>query len=138
MDRSSRLQKRDSPTGGINWGTEKLRGVNLGGWLVLEPWITPSIFQAYPMSDGIIDEYTLGQALGQDGGSAVLKPHWDSWVTLADFQKIAASGFNVVRIPVGFWAYDNANTPYVSGAAPYIDYAIGWARQVGVKVVRIV
>ena len=23
----------------------KIRGVNLGGWLVLEPWITPSIFE---------------------------------------------------------------------------------------------
>ena len=22
----------------------QLRGVNLGGWLVLEPWITPSLF----------------------------------------------------------------------------------------------
>ncbi len=22
----------------------KFRGVNLGGWLVLEPWITPSLF----------------------------------------------------------------------------------------------
>lgn len=25
---------------------EKIRGVNLGGWLVLEPYITPSIFEA--------------------------------------------------------------------------------------------
>ncbi|KAI2481138.1 Glucan 13-beta-glucosidase [Pyrenophora tritici-repentis] len=28
----------------FNWGTDKVRGVNIGGWLVLEPWITPSIF----------------------------------------------------------------------------------------------
>ncbi|KAL2054819.1 hypothetical protein ABVK25_005123 [Lepraria finkii] len=30
------------------WGSEKVRGVNTGGWLVLEPWITPSIFQQLP------------------------------------------------------------------------------------------
>lgn len=30
------------------FGTEKVRGVNLGGWFVLEPWITPSIFEATP------------------------------------------------------------------------------------------
>ena len=24
---------------------DKIRGVNLGGWLLLEPWITPSIFE---------------------------------------------------------------------------------------------
>ena len=23
----------------------KIRGVNLGGWLVLEPWITPNLFE---------------------------------------------------------------------------------------------
>lgn len=54
---------------------------------------------------------------------------------LADFQKIAASGFNVVRIPVGFWAYDNTGSPYAAGAAPYIDKAITWARQTGLKVI---
>lgn len=34
--------------GGLKFpfGSEKVRGVNLGGWLVLEPWITPSIFEA--------------------------------------------------------------------------------------------
>lgn len=103
---------------------------------MLEPWITPSIFEKYPMSRGIVDEFTLTQALGaQAAHDDVLKPHWDSWATLADFQKIAASGFNLVRIPVGFWAYDNADTPYASGAAPYIDKAIGWARQCSLKVI---
>jgi len=31
----------------------------------------------------------------------ILKHHWDTWVTLADFQKIAKAGFNTVRIPIG-------------------------------------
>jgi glucan 1,3-beta-glucosidase len=30
------------------FGDDKIRGVNLGGWFVLEPWITPSIFEATP------------------------------------------------------------------------------------------
>jgi len=121
-------------TSAFNWGSEVIRGVNIGGWLVLEPWITPSIFQAYPDSEGIVDEYTLGEKLGYDAAQSVLTSHWNSWVTLSDFQKIADSGFNMVRIPIGFWAYDNSNTPYVTGAAPYLDQAITWARQVGVKV----
>lgn len=54
-----------------------IRGVNLGGWLVLEPWITPSIFQAYPFAKGIVDEYTLNAVLGtQEAHDSVLKPHW--------------------------------------------------------------
>lgn len=107
--------------------------MNLGGWLVLEPWITPSIFQQYPDSDGIVDEFTLSKVLGADAALQVLQPHWDTWITLADFQKIAASGFNVVRIPIGHWAYNDLG-PYARGAAPYIDAAIDWARQTGLKV----
>lgn len=50
------------------------------------------------------------------------------------FSKIAGAGFNLVRLPVGFYAYDNSNTPYVSGSAQYVDQAINWARQTGLKV----
>lgn len=32
----------------FNFNTQKVRGINLGGWFVLEPWITPSIFEAVP------------------------------------------------------------------------------------------
>jgi glucan 1,3-beta-glucosidase len=44
------------------FGQEKVRGVNLGGWLVLEPWITPSIFEAAPESavDGMLIEAPVG------------------------------------------------------------------------------
>lgn len=88
------------------------------------------------MSQGIVDEYTLCDSLGtQTAHDSVLQPHWQSWIQLSDMQKIANSGFNVVRIPIGFWAYDNANTPYASGAAYYMDQAIGWARQTGLKVI---
>lgn len=32
-------------TSKFDFGSEKVRGVNLGGWFVLEPWITPSLFE---------------------------------------------------------------------------------------------
>lgn len=65
----------------------------------------------------------------------VLKPHWDTWCTFADFQKIAASGFNTVRIPIGYWAYALADgETYTQGAAPYIDAAVDWARATGLKI----
>lgn len=128
--------KRQSAPTGFNWGNEKIRGVNLGGWLLLEPWITPSIFRKHPASAGIVDEYTLCKTLGRDRAhDEVLRPHWESWITLADFEKIAHAGFNVVRIPIGFWAFDNAGSPYARGAAAYLDKAVGWARRTGAKVV---
>lgn len=44
-NRMSGISKRDLR---FAFGEEKVRGVNLGGWLVLEPWITPSIFEDTP------------------------------------------------------------------------------------------
>src|SRR5438105_642299 len=46
------------------------RAVNLGGWLLIEPWITPSYFtRAYSANVNntpIIDEYTLTIAGGTE------------------------------------------------------------------------
>ncbi|KAF2471120.1 glycoside hydrolase [Lindgomyces ingoldianus] len=118
----------------FSWGSEKLRGVNIGGWLVLEPWITPSVFESLGRSD-VVDEYTLGQKLGHDAALAILRKHWDTWATWQDFNKIKQSGFNVVRIPIGYWAYDTFGAPYVQGAAAYIDAAIDWSRGLGLKII---
>lgn len=41
-------------------------------------------------------------------------------MTLDDFWKIKNAGFNVIRIPVGYWSYVDAWGPYASGAAPYV------------------
>jgi glucan 1,3-beta-glucosidase len=98
---------------------------------VLEPWITPSIFQAQDGS--VVDEYTLTQKV--PNAADILRRHWDSWVTLGDFQRIAGAGFNTVRIPIGYWAFEKyPGDPYVMGAQDYLDKAIGWARQTGLKV----
>lgn len=60
-------------------------------------WITPSIFQAQDGS--VVDEWTLTQKV--PNAESILKKHWDSWVTIGDFQKIKGAGFNTVRIPIG-------------------------------------
>ncbi|KAH8649423.1 glycoside hydrolase superfamily [Tricladium varicosporioides] len=129
---TSSLTKRSVSFG---WGSEKVRGLNIGGWLVLEPWITPSIFTSVDQSLGIVDEFTLTQKLGTTAAYNILKPHWDSWCTFADFQRIANAGFNTVRIPIGYWAYSlDSGESYTQGAAVYIDAAIDWARGTGLKI----
>jgi glucan 1,3-beta-glucosidase len=102
----------------------------------IRSFITPSIFEShsepgYPS----IDEWTLCERVGQKACADVLKPHWDTFVSLDDFWKIKNAGFNVVRIPVGYWSYVEPWGPYAQGAAPYLDAAINWARQTGLKVV---
>ncbi|KAL7422509.1 hypothetical protein Q5752_003157 [Cryptotrichosporon argae] len=130
---ASPLAQRDvSPS--FAYGTDKIRGVNIGGWLVLEPWITPSLFTATG-NDAIIDEWTFGSMQDYDTALAALTTHWDTWITETDFANIAAAGLNHVRIPIGYWAYDVSDgEPYVQGQAAYLEQAIGWARNHGLKV----
>ncbi|CAJ2509581.1 Uu.00g146070.m01.CDS01 [Anthostomella pinea] len=115
------------------FGSEKIRGVNLGGWLVLEPWITPSIFQATP--DNVVDEYTLTKTLGAAEASTRLESHWSSWITAADFTDMHSKGINFVRIPVGYWSVTPLDgDPYVSGGYKYLGQALDWAQSASIKV----
>ncbi|EDN08074.1 glucan 1,3-beta-glucosidase precursor [Histoplasma capsulatum] len=107
-------------------------GVNLGGWLVLEPWITPSVFEE--AGDRAVDEYTLSQILAGNARSRLSK-HWNSWITADDFKQIAAAGLTHVRIPIGYWAVAPLKgEPYVQGQVSYLDKAIRWAKQSNLKV----
>ncbi|PBP22472.1 putative Glucan 1,3-beta-glucosidase [Diplocarpon rosae] len=119
----------------FDYDSQKVRGVNLGGWFVLEPWITPSIFSDWANGGGVVDEYTYTATLGKSEASRRLEAHWSSWITEADFSEMASFGLNHVRIPIGYWALAPlAGDPYVQGQLPYLDQAMGWARKHGLKV----
>ncbi|KXG47045.1 Glycoside hydrolase, superfamily [Penicillium griseofulvum] len=124
-----------SPAVSLNfdYGVNKIRGVNLGGWLVLEPWITPSIFEA--AGESAVDEWSLCATLGAEKCRSVLSDHWSSFITADDLQQIRSAGMNHVRIPVGYWALKHLDgDPYVNGQLEHLDQAIGWARSAGLKV----
>lgn len=124
----SSLQSRANPS------AEKVRGVNLGGWLVLEPWITPSLFDE--AGDEAVDEYTLTEVLGAEEAAARLSEHWNTFITEEDFALIAEAGLNYVRIPVGYWAAAPLDgEPYVSGQLEHLDNAVAWARAHNLKVI---
>ncbi|CAG8952038.1 hypothetical protein HYFRA_00000774 [Hymenoscyphus fraxineus] len=110
-------------------GIPFLRGVNLGGWLVLEKWMNNEAFSGAFSSAS--DQFTFDQL---PGAAAALEKHWSTFFTEDDIKTIAATGINALRIPIGFWAYDNTNTKYLKGADVYLEKAIGWARTAGLKV----
>jgi len=118
----------------FNYNSKKVRGVNLGGWFVLEPWITPSLFESVN-DDSVVDEYTLTAKWGKQA-QAKMEKHWDSFYSEQDFADIAKAGLNHVRIPVGYWAVKKASgDPYVSGQLSRLDKAITWAKNHNLKVV---
>lgn len=112
---------------------DPVRGINLGGWLVLEPFITPKIFE---QNASIIDEYHLCKFLGPEEAKRQLKEHYETFITEADFKKIAEMGFNHVRIPTGHWAlHVTPDEPYVAYESwQYLLKGIQWARKYGLRV----
>ena len=110
------------------------RGVNLGGWLSIEPFITPSLFN-YDSQLGIIDEWTLTTYLGSNANS-VLEKHYATFVTEQTFIDIAAAGLDHVRIPFSYWAVVTyEGDPYVFRTSwRYLLRAIEWARKHGLRI----
>ncbi len=118
----------------------RLRGVNLGGWLVLEKWMKPSLFAGLAATD----ETTWCAELGT-AAPRLLRAHWDSFITREDFSWLAARGINAVRIPLGHWifgppypyhaAYGANPHPFVEGGVEVLDRAMDWAEEFGLRVV---
>lgn len=84
------------------------------------------------------DEWTFSQACGANLKS-VLTNHWDTYITDADIQLIAASGFNHLRIPLGYWAFTSqpSGTPYCSqcGQLDQLTRVLASANKYGLYVV---
>ncbi|TMW62428.1 hypothetical protein Poli38472_005046 [Pythium oligandrum] len=133
----------------IRRGSVKVKGVNLGGWLVAERWMTEDaeIWQGVPQGIADQGEFVTMQYLGHSVGDARFELHRSTWITEPDIAEIARSGLNAVRVPVGYWimgagSNSNANTPnagqwgvFAPGALKYLDELINsWALRHNVAV----
>ncbi|KAI6043526.1 glycoside hydrolase family 5 protein [Pisolithus marmoratus] len=118
------------------WGQDKVYGVNLGGLFVLEPFITPSLYQQYP---GSVDEWTLSTLMAADtanGGLNQLENHYNTFITEQDIAEIAGAGLNWIRLPIPFWAVEKWDfEPFLEKVCwPYILRVLQWARKYGLRV----
>jgi glucan 1,3-beta-glucosidase len=106
-----------------------LRGVNLGGWLVAERWMTPRLF------DGIDDdgEIAIVRELGYEKARERLTAHRDTFITEKDFRWLAEQKYDFVRLPIGFWLFEHTDD-FIDGER-YIKETFRWATQHGLKVV---
>ncbi|GME73087.1 unnamed protein product [Ambrosiozyma monospora] len=142
LDLLDRLTKRDdnstdNSSDVFDYSTNIVQGVNIGGWLVTEPYITPSIYWAAAETEGDqstvpLDEYHYCEELGTDECQTRLQNHWDTWIQEKDFKQIKDWGFNAIRLPIGYWAFARlADDPYATGQEEYLKSAIEWARNNG-------
>ena len=118
------------------YGTMPIRGVNLGGWLSIEPFITPSLFSSYKANQGVVDEYTLTAQLGPSQAAKVLEKHYALFITEQTFRDVQAAGFDHIRIPYPYWAVATyPGDPYVPKISwRYLLRGIEYARKYGLRV----
>ena len=121
-------------------GRANLRGVNLGGWLVLEKWITPSLFAGLKATD----ETSYCVELGTAEATKRLRHHWETFITRDDFAWLQRAGINAVRLPVGHWlfgpdypyhrSYGGTRYPFVEGGVAIVDRVFQWAEEFSLRV----
>ena len=104
-----------------------LRGVNVGNWLLIEPWMLGVADQ------GMGAEYAFDQLLIERFGEArhaELKKAWrDNWIQADDFAAIRDFGFNTVRVPFHHAVIEDMdNLGHIAdGGFEYLDRAVRWA-----------
>ncbi|RKP23897.1 glycoside hydrolase superfamily, partial [Syncephalis pseudoplumigaleata] len=116
-----------------------LMAVEKKAFLVPTLGITPSLFEQFesgPLASQTEDEWTFCEKLGRKEAERQLKHHWKTWVTKADFRRLADAGINHVRIPVGYWAVEkHRHEPWVQGQLEYLARAIRWADHYDIQVI---
>lgn len=105
-----------------------VKGVNLGNWLVLEKWMSPSLFAGTTAED----EYYLPTQLSRDAYESRIKVHRSEYITERDFATIRRIGLDTVRIPVPYFIFGD-RSPFI-GCIEELDKAFSWAEKYDIKV----
>lgn len=107
---------------------KKIKGVNLGNWLVLEKWMLPELFDG----TGAEDEVWLNRKMNPAELKEKMKEHRDTFITEQDFAFIKEQGIWLLRIPVPYFIF--GDRPPFNGCVEYLDKAFDWAEKYGLQI----
>jgi len=125
------------PSGGI-------RGVNLGSWLVFEPYMAVDRWHSMggdwlcgDCTTCVNDEFALTRKLGQSQANSVFNNHWSTFITQDDVNLMKQYGLNSVRIPIGFWIIEstvNSDEFYPRGGLAHLRRVGAMLRNAGINI----
>ncbi len=98
--------------------TVRLRGVNIGGWLVPEGWMNGQTDSA--------DRWAIEQLearFGTEKAEALMNAWFDNWFTIADLDVIKSWNFNLIRVPFGYRTLQNADGSWRRNSEGEIDFS---------------
>lgn len=107
-----------------------LKGVNLGGWLMMEGYILHAPNAA---------EQAFKKKFLSAAGERALKEFESefraNFIRADDFRRIADIGFNCVRLPFNHRLVETAPDVYDHDGVKLLDRTVGWAKECGLWVV---
>ena len=115
----------------------ELRGLDLGGWFIMEPWMCPADSGGLPDTYSIISE--LDSRFGVTAEQSLIRTYQTSWITTNDLNNITNGGFNLVRVPVwwgNFYSITNTTSSgWRSDAFAELDWVVTNCAARGIYVV---
>jgi glucan 1,3-beta-glucosidase len=101
---------------------DKIRGVNLGSWFVLERWMVQDLFKNNQVEGK--DETKFSKQV--PNLEEVLHQHYETFITIDDLNWIKDQGLNLVRIPIPWWLFGQG---IYQRSVEYIDRALSWCQE---------
>ncbi len=118
---------------GLDGKPLKLRGVNLGGWLLWEGW---EFGKGLLLSESTMLD-RLQTLVGAADANAFRDQVYANYITEADIARIAQLGFNSVRVPINAKILEDDAQPYVYKQSGWdiLDHVLAWCEKYNVYAV---
>ncbi|HTY85930.1 MAG TPA: cellulase family glycosylhydrolase [Candidatus Acidoferrum sp.] len=116
-------------TGGTNLVNDRgavvqLRGLNLGGWFIMEKWMCPLDSGSLPDTYSAITN--LDRRFGVATEQNLIYTYQTNWITTDDLNNIANAGYNCVRTPVWWGNFYSITNSTSSGWRPDAFTVLDW------------
>jgi beta-lactamase regulating signal transducer with metallopeptidase domain len=113
----------------------QLKAVNLGNWLMLEPWLLDLNNADFKDQQSILA--LLDLRFGEQKAEQLMDVYRSNWITLSDLQATKQLGFNAVRLPFDFGLVESRQQTMTlrQDAFEWIDHAVSICQQAGLMVI---
>jgi len=137
-DATKSLVKASRHYGACYRGDVKWRGINLGGWFLLEPGPCTDFWKSLPeKARTAACEYGCCEGLGRQEAEKRLTEHRKKYFSKEEFQKMRAAGITHVRLPFGAWCIvgPRPGEQYIGPCLDELDEALANLEAAGLMVI---